>query len=75
MAFYRDKVKGMKNSEILSLIKTAFVPDELYTFPKINGRGFSLTGLKAIPGFVILPLWMVAFVFLVFYLKIDFQHN
>ena len=74
VAFYRDKVKGMKNSEILCLIKNVFVPDELYTFPKTNGRSFCINRVKSILGFVILPVWMV-FVFLVVYLEIDFQQN
>ena len=47
MAFYRDKVKVMMNSEILSLIKNVFVPDELYTFPKSNGRSFCINWLKS----------------------------
>ena len=71
MAFYRDKVKRMKNSEFLSLIKSVFVPDELYTFQEV----FVLTGLKAILRFVILPVWLVAFVFLVLYLEIGLQQN
>ena len=71
LAFYRDKVKGMKNSEILSLIKSVFVSDELYTLKEV----FVLTGLKAILGFVILPVWLVGFVFLVLYLEVCFQQN
>ena len=36
VAFYRDKVKGIKN---------VFIPDELYTFPKTNGRSFHINWL------------------------------
>ena len=47
VAFYKDKVKVMMNSEILSLIKDVFVPDELYTFPKPSGRSFCISWLKS----------------------------
>ena len=47
IAFFRQKVKGMKNSEIEKLIKNVFVPDEFYTFPKTNGRSFRRVWLKS----------------------------
>ena len=43
-------------------------------FQKIIEDVFVLTALKAILAFII-PVWMVAFVFIVFYLEIDFQQN
>ena len=47
VAFYREKVKSMKNSEIENLIKNAFVPDDVYLFPKTNGRCFRAVWLKS----------------------------
>ncbi|XP_046845620.1 uncharacterized protein LOC124439439 [Xenia sp. Carnegie-2017] len=40
VSLYREKVKGMDNSEICHLIKNVYKPDKKYHFPKSNGRSF-----------------------------------
>ena len=48
VATYRDKVKGMKSSEIYNLIKNVFKPDKKYLFPKAsNGRSFRYDWLES----------------------------
>ena len=49
VAFYRQKAKGMKTSQIQDLIKNIFKPGKSFLFPKTNKRSFRFEWLEQFP--------------------------
>lgn len=56
VAFCREKVKTMNNSQIENLIKNIFKPDRSYSFPKSDGRSFRYEWLQLFPWLCYSPL-------------------
>ena len=55
VAFYRQKLKGMKTSQIQDLIKNVFKPRKSFLFPKTNKRSFCFEWLEQFPWLQYLP--------------------
>ena len=49
VAFYRQKAKGMKTSQIQDLIKNIFKPGKSFLFPKTSKRSFRFEWLEQFP--------------------------